>query len=86
MAKKNKRYKESWTNYTAKLSNGTIINIATNIKGTGVNNINDALINWLPRTNEYTSQSFADYINSKTRMTGHQAMTMEEYSKLDKIS
>ena len=43
---------------------------------------NDALNNWLPRTNDYTAQSLIDYINSKG--TGVIVMTKEEYNKLNK--
>lgn len=43
---------------------------------------NDALHNWIPRTDDYTAQSLVDYINSKE--TGVIVMTEEEYDKLNK--
>lgn len=42
--------------------------------------IEDALDNWLARTEEFTAKSLADYVNSKN--TGSLIMTEEEYKKL----
>ena len=46
--------------------------------------IDDALANWLPRTEAYTDVEFCNYINSKTDMTGCVAYTMEEYNQICK--
>lgn len=45
-------------------------------------NIDGAFVNWVHRTKEYTSVSFADYINSKSHMTGNKAYTVIEYESL----
>ena len=41
--------------------------------------IDDALQNWIPRTDTYTAKSFCDYINSKK--TGFICMTEDAYNK-----
>lgn len=45
------------------------------------NTIKDAVCNWFVRTNKYTSQSLVDYINSKSSISGHNAMTIKEFSE-----
>jgi hypothetical protein len=40
----------------------------------------DALTNWVYRTNEYTAESFVEYVNSKH--TGFVCMTEDEYNNL----
>jgi hypothetical protein len=44
--------------------------------------IEDALVNWLARTDEYTAESFCEYINDKP--IEYSAMTEEEFEKLNK--
>lgn len=53
--------------------------ISVYISGMSGEDVNAASINWMARTNDYSAKSFADYINSKTHMSGHSAMTEEEY-------
>jgi hypothetical protein len=47
----------------------------------GINNFIDCVDNWSVRTKEYTAESLRDYINSKTHMTGHFAMTVKQFKK-----
>ena len=55
-----------------------IFTIVTNMPETGIGVGADmALDSWLPRTDTYTCQSFVDYINSKSYMSSHYAMSPE---------
>ena len=47
-------------------------------------NIEGAFTNWLYRTNEHTSASLADYINSKSHMTGNKAYTIIQWEAMKK--
>lgn len=42
--------------------------------------IDDALQNWIPRTDTYTAKSFCEYVNSKN--TGFICMTEDAYNKI----
>lgn len=44
-----------------------------------INSIDAALENWLMRTDDFTDESFVDYINSKDV---YKAFTMEQYNKI----
>lgn len=46
-----------------------------------INSIHAAVDNWLVRTSKFTDQSLVNYINSKTYMSGHQAMTVKEFNE-----
>lgn len=48
----------------------------------GMGSIEDALDNWLARTNEYTAKSLVNYINSKKV---HQAYTYEQFENITHI-
>lgn len=63
-------------------SRGTIeFDIYTDIPNeTGcINSVEAAVDNWSVRADTYTAQSLVNYINSKTGMSGHSAMTEQEY-------
>ena len=45
-------------------------------------NINDAFINWVYRTPEYTAESFCDYVCSKG--SGYFCITQEQYDRIHK--
>lgn len=56
------KFKES----EIELSNGTSFKIRHNLAIDGpVNSLQAAFDNWIVRTNEYTAESFVNYINSK---------------------
>lgn len=69
---------ETWYEASFKLSNGKSFTIVHNINRIGnVNSIDAALDNWLARTQDYSAQSFVNYINSKHV---HKAMTKKQYN------
>jgi hypothetical protein len=66
----------SWQKYKVELNNGKKFNIY--IRKEFEEYAEPALVNWLPRTTEYTAESFVDYINSKG-WEMEQALTELEY-------
>lgn len=52
------------TESLVELSNGERFSIFHNLEQFGLN-IDDALINWLARTNVYTNKSFCEYLEDK---------------------
>ncbi len=56
-------------------------NLPEKIFGSGIQEAFDA---WIARTSVFTAQSFIDYINSKTHLTGNKAMTVEQFKYLTK--
>lgn len=74
-----------WYEIFFELSNGTKFSVVHNIAGKGnINTITAAFNCWLVRTDEYTQQSFIDYVNSKN--AGYVAMTRKQYDKMQRNS
>ena len=55
-----------------------ILEIITNLPDAKGLSANDAFENWLARTNEFTEESLAKYINSKSTLTNCHAYTKKE--------
>jgi hypothetical protein len=77
---------EKWYEAKFAMSDGTEVHLVHNIPQTdgSINSLQAAFDNWIVRTNTYTTKSFVDYINSKTHMSGHRALTWDDYQKLIK--
>lgn len=73
-----------WKQEHLGLSNGTKFIICHNMPETQGLSIEDAMVSWLARTDEYTAQSFVDYIMSKYHMHGNFAMTKETWDEMMK--
>ena len=67
------------------LSNGTIFTIVHNFKKMkgSVNSFDAAFQNWLIRTDNYTANSFVDYVLSKSE-EGRIFVTLEDYEAITK--
>lgn len=65
---------------TIQLSDGSSFNIVHNLEEM----IEAAAVNWSVRTDDYTAESFCNYINSKREkgLTDHYAFTEEQYRKM----
>lgn len=71
---------ENWYESDIELSTGETISIVHNIESEGnINSFQSALDSWLARTDDYTADSFCNYINSKGI---HKAMTKQDFLKL----
>lgn len=57
--------------------------IIHNLPDTAGLSFDDALANWMVRTNKHTAKSLCDYINSKH--TGHVCMTEKQFQRLQKL-
>lgn len=67
-----------------KLSNGDSFTIVHNIPMKGnIDSFQAALDNWLNRTDDFSPESFCEYINGKTRngKSTYIAVTKEQYDK-----
>ncbi len=77
--------KEKWQKFEVEFKvnkEPTIVIVYHDLPLTPGLNIDGAFTNWVHRTNEHTSVSFADYINSKSHMTGNKAYTPIEWESI----
>lgn len=78
------QWQEYSCNFNTERQGKKSIKIFHDLPNTDGLNIDGAFHNWIHRTKEYTSQSFANYIMSKNHMTGNFAYTEKEWKALEK--
>lgn len=63
------------TTYSLEITVGKEVrNIVIEVINMSRTDFDNAVTNWKYRTDEFTSRSLAEYINSKHHMTGHKAI------------
>ncbi len=78
---------ENYINSTVSfdVNNKTVsFNIVHNLPEIFGMSLQNAVDNWIFRTEQYTAESLCDYINSKSHMTNNYAYTEKQYQELIK--